>query len=657
MEKYTHFRTKLDNKGEIIPIKDIDKYVKSKEVDYYSNLYWFNADVITYFNNNGKSISGYNGGAYSEKLIFDFDSREDVNKAKIDTINLLGRLQEIGVDINKSVNIFFSGSKGTHVEVLTNNKFTPEQLKNICSRLAGDLPSFDTSIYSLVRAYRISNTKHNKSGLYKIPVELKTLTSSTIDEIKELAKEPRYPVPTLIPTEVDFNKYAIEVKKVEVIPVESEEDENGIRGLDLIDFTKCPKSMPRCYYILSKGVAVPGERSRVFHILAKYYRNQGYDQRVTHGTLKGIAELNHQLYPEFDKITKEEIFTQHIASAYSLASLKHQKPNGTGTSSDNELLLKYCKAIKSDCKCSLHNGKTFSSVVKIGDVSSMYEVFASELDKNIIKTGIQALDNKAQLTIGTTNMIVGAIGSGKTTCVFNILENSNRLDQPSIFFSMDTNRFLVFQNLAKKVTNYTIKQVQEFYKTKNTKKIQEIKEAINQKFGKTYFDFTSSDSLDNMADKIKTIEDKEGKKIKLAIVDYCGKVSSNYSDEFSNARFNATKSSGIADDTGACWVYLSQISRQSGDATTPLKSSRLAKDTSAWEEVSSNIINIWRPFANIPDQDNVMKLYLAKSRGSSTGEFILHWDGAKGNIEELDQSEVDWYKENREMDEPGNRKR
>ena len=279
------------------------------------------------------------------------------------------------------------------------------------------------------------------------------------------------------------------------------------------------------------------------------------------------------------------------------------------------------------------------------------------MDKNIVKTGIDCIDNMSQLTVGTVNLLIGSIGSGKTTMALNILQNSNAMGQPAMFFSMDMHRTLVYQKLAQMSTTYTYKEIQQFYKTKNKPKIAEIKGAIAKNFKYTYFDFSSSMSLEEMEEKIKNVEEREGIKIKLVIVDYAGRMTSNYTDDFANARFNATRSTGVADSTRACWLYLCQISRQVGDAQTPLRSSRVAKDSSAWEEAASCIFTVWRPWANVPDNDKVMRLYTAKNRMGRQEEFILEWQGSKGYVGEFSDEALEEYKMEWAPQEPGLRKK
>ena len=49
----------------------------------------------------------------------------------------------------------------------------------------------DTQIYDNKRLFRIPNTRHEKSGLYKIPITLNELQTLSIDQIREMAVKQR----------------------------------------------------------------------------------------------------------------------------------------------------------------------------------------------------------------------------------------------------------------------------------------------------------------------------------------------------------------------------------------------------------------------------------------------------------------------------------
>jgi hypothetical protein len=196
MEKYVRLCKTVNTTGLLVPMEEVTNKSKfSKRLaaypnsDWYTSVYYFGDKAKEYFISNGNSVKGYNGDAYAENLVFDFDST-DLEQAKKDVVELLKRMKDNGVDVRKSCNIYFSGNKGFHVEFPIARKFTPEKLKLICSNLAKGLKSFDLKIYNVTRLFRIANTKHQVSGLYKIPLDPIEFFKMPTTEMKERAKNP-----------------------------------------------------------------------------------------------------------------------------------------------------------------------------------------------------------------------------------------------------------------------------------------------------------------------------------------------------------------------------------------------------------------------------------------------------------------------------------
>ena len=126
-------------------------------------------------------------------LYFDLDGEYALDDLK----DLVGFLLEHKCP-EQAIQVFYSGSKGFHLEVPFEalNIESDQQLNKIYEAIVkaiksnSRLPSLDTGIYDNVRLWRLPNSINPKSGLYKIPLALEELTL-TLDEIKELAKIPR----------------------------------------------------------------------------------------------------------------------------------------------------------------------------------------------------------------------------------------------------------------------------------------------------------------------------------------------------------------------------------------------------------------------------------------------------------------------------------
>jgi KaiC/GvpD/RAD55 family RecA-like ATPase len=655
---YVRLCETVQTKGDLVEVNSekIKSIIKSgSEKDWYTSLYYYGSDAAKHWKENN-SMKGYKGSAHSNKLLFDFDSENAPHEAKSDACSLLERLAGEGVDVASSCRVFFSGNKGFHVEVIVDKEFTPEELKPICKNLAVDLKTWDSSVYNTTRLVRLINTKHQKSGLYKIELSPDDLLNKSMDEIKEMAKQPvQYPEYKLEPVkDLDFlKKYEGQFSPL-AKPVEVDvTDIDGIRGLDGIDFSKMPRGMPRCIYALSHGVMKPGERNHLFFRLAAYFRNQGMTKDVCYNTLKGVARENKRLYPEAPLVDKEEIWNTVVSSVYDDSTWK-QVPGATGTDTENELLKKYCNAVgeSTDKKCSLHGaGVDKAKPVQISDVFDNFKNFAENFDRNSVRTGLDFIDKNMNIAVGTTTLIVGASGSGKTTLGLNIMENANSLGQHTVFFSLDMHQNLVYLKLAQKLTSYSQKQILHIFKTKQQDKMEEIRNLISKKYGMTFFDFNSTLTMNQMRDKVLDIQEKNGVDVKMVLVDYASRITGDFKDSYAQARANALNSTGVAADTNAAWLYISQISRQVGDSCTPLRTKRAAKESGDWEESATNVITVWRPFEGDPERDDVMRMYLAKNRMGQQLEQVLHWDGSKGLIRDMSDFELADYEDLRGLKE------
>jgi len=133
-------------------------------------------------------------------LAFDFDCADNIESAHQDVITLVDHIAHdvYGVGINpEEMMIYFSGNRGFHVTVNAECFNAQPQFEMIkIYRLLADhinkqlnLKTLDLSVYTKRRAWRIPNTIHVKTGLYKRALTYEQLKGD-VESIKELAKEP-----------------------------------------------------------------------------------------------------------------------------------------------------------------------------------------------------------------------------------------------------------------------------------------------------------------------------------------------------------------------------------------------------------------------------------------------------------------------------------
>lgn len=130
-----------------------------------------------------------------DRIVLDIDSPDDLGKAFEVTKKIMQELEEY----NDSINLYFSGSKGVHCEILTEElniiDTTVEQPKNACIIYTNFLNYFqdkynevDLSLKDVgTRIIRRHHTKHEKTGNYKILIDI----NASLDDIIKSSKNNR----------------------------------------------------------------------------------------------------------------------------------------------------------------------------------------------------------------------------------------------------------------------------------------------------------------------------------------------------------------------------------------------------------------------------------------------------------------------------------
>jgi hypothetical protein len=172
------------DRGHIVKMKEVKKFfgkknvfistARYKDLDEYTRQQKSQGNVYKW---NGKGmVAGFDGEVYYDFLVIDIDY-DDVKK----TILFIEHL-EINYEIPKEIlRIYFSGKKGFHVLIpstifdLKPSDWLDKQVGNIVEELCANIIDFDKSLYDKLQAYRLRNTLHADSNLYKIPIDFQDL--------------------------------------------------------------------------------------------------------------------------------------------------------------------------------------------------------------------------------------------------------------------------------------------------------------------------------------------------------------------------------------------------------------------------------------------------------------------------------------------------
>lgn len=222
-------------------------------------------------------------------LYFDFDDPEDFEKVRDDALTTISYLKIIFRLDYSHINIFFSGRKGVHITV--NKEYLgiePHKYLNLAFKYivktAHDYSKYktlDLQIYDTKRLFRIENSKHEKTGFYKVPITYEELSNLSIDKIKELAKFPRVlPKNESASSDLDYAKRRFKdimerhARKVE---------ERNLKGSGNLKYT------PPCIKLLLEKGANEGARNNTIAVLSSFYKNKGMDYK---SALELVLEWN-----------------------------------------------------------------------------------------------------------------------------------------------------------------------------------------------------------------------------------------------------------------------------------------------------------------------------------------------------------------------------
>ena len=624
--------------GALIPLEDsVYDHVKNLETAWFKSIYFYTEEqknqAEELINVGGKSRRRGIAGVVdvkTNKIVFDFDDHEDIEKARKDTIVTCERLISHGVNPDQ-LQICFSGSKGYALEVEFEDVwFTPKEVKNIVREIAGDLDTTDLVVVNASRIFRVPMTKHASSGLYKFPLTFEELTEIPSSQIKEEAA--KKDAVELIPYKTVKLPESI-LKLSQTDEVKQEKPIVAIAGKEhRLDFSKMPKGFTKWKYALLNGYFPQGTRSHALIILASTLRYLGYTETTTYHMLKGAAELQAKRF-EAEKFSKIDIWTTVISQVFG--------PSWRGACYAEESFDPKLQKYLLECGIPKNRKISNDGYSRIDGIYEKFQDFAEHIDQNTIKTGIGAIDNNTRITTGMLFGLLAGAGGGKTSVALQILNTVSQNEEESIMFSMDMNSNLIYQKLAQKHSGLTGDQLFDLFKERNTIELKKIRYKLNENYKNVSFTFKTAMTVEDIKEGILEHEETTGKKVKFVVVDYLETILGPFSDSTANSAHAANALKDIASDLDVCVLLLLQTQKASGDNSEPLRSMRKVKGSSVTEQACSIIISLWRPGFNPKDfeNDRFMTFCCVKNRMGKLFEVDTTWEGRTGTVSELSDSE------------------
>ena len=632
--KYKRICQGLDAIGILIPINENPyKHINPKN-DSYISIYEYTEDQKELFNEVGERINKKTGTTYTGKrgcsgitnvktnwFVFDFDDEENQENAKKDALELVSKLNKLGIS-EKDLLITFSGNKGFGVEFKTDKYFNPQEVKKICKNLHGS-GTWDSKVYNSNRIMRLPFTKHQKTGLFKIPLSLEELKTLEIDKIKEIAKDEYEPELISLPE----NKTPVYFS--EILETEKIKENPKIELTDKPDFSNKPSHLSNWKYALQEGFFPPGSRNNALMILAATYQGLGYKKEHTYRLLKGVAELQAQRYKQ-ERYPDENLWKEIIMTVYSPLW------NGGTYAEDNfpEEIVEHLN----DLGVEKTKQDELSLIETIDTGFDGFINYAENIDKYTMKFGIKSLDEKLKVRKGHIIDILAGPGVGKTSFSITLLNNMSKSNIGCYFGSYDMYKNNVYQKLIQRHTGLSEDEMYEYFKTKNISKINEFREILCEEYKNVSFCFKVGQTIEDLKRSISLEEERRGVNIELVVVDYLELILTNATDPTAASAEAAQGLREIANE-GRVVVRLLQPNKMSSNPNEPLTSYNAAKGSSSIAQSATAILTAHRPgLSSIDDNanDKYFGINCVKNRNGSLFALDFAWEGKTQKISDLD---------------------
>lgn len=586
--------------------------------DLYESLYLYDEQNYAQFKKT-HSLAGIKN-IKTDRLVFDFDSKSDINLAKNDAIEVVSRLENYFP--KNYIKIFYSGNKGFHVEVELKDLLSRKQFENVTRNLSEGLSTFDQKVSDEQRIFRIPLSTHIKTDRMKIPLTITQLKSYTISSIEKMASggyKDEYG--TLL------DSYgAIGLPDALKFQAQEEPIREILTITDTPDLTRRRKEISPAKFVLEEGFFEEGERNEACMILASTYRHLGYNKEMAYNMLKATLRLRAARLgrPDYDK---NELWLTVVEPVYS--------PTWKGgTYSENDGLLKKTIDRYNLNKATVDEGKILSLV----DVLDKFKDFATNIDKNTIKLGLPSLDDKVRITTSMLTCLLAAPGAGKTTLSFNILNGLSKAGTKAMFFSLDMGSDLVIQRIIQKHTGKHSDTIFNDFKNGNKLKIEEYARILTEEYKNIKFVFQSGLTTQHIREMIISERDRTGECPKMILIDYLENIAGPFSDSTANKALIARELKDIANEFSINVFLLVQPTKHAGDPSYELNSYTDIKGSSVIQEAASVILTMYRPgFDPDHDDDHFATIKVVKNRMGSLGSFDFGWEGLTGRIYELDE--------------------
>lgn len=558
----------IQNRNNIFSIKDFK--LNGVRVDCYRSMFLYDEGLKYYVEKTG-SVKGYSGKHTTDAIIFDFDNENDLTAVRDEAVKFIYYLRynfDLSIDF---IRIAFSGSKGFHlvlpIQAISENIQPKENfyqiVKNFVREITEGFQFVDYSIYESKRLIRLLNTKHSKTGLYKIPLTFNELENLSIDEIKTLAKNER---------------------TIDVLPIS--------------EISVCD-ALAEVFFKFYNYQPVATKTENKFDEILSLFDGVGESGR--HKALIRITAM----------LTKKGLSYDLILAILKSWNLKNNPP------------LPDSRLESESSRCYHDNKKKDVADVKIYDLKQaekVYQDYVKNIDSKKAKTGFDFIDKKIRgIAPGETLCILGKTSVGKSALLQNIGMNFAKLSgEPVLFFSMEMPVTSVYERACQIESGLTGYEIENNYR-KNAN-------LVFTTLNNFYTVQQSGLDLEAMKDLILAGEQNiYHKKTGLVLIDYLGLVKGSGKDVYEQVSKVARSTKDLAKELNVPIIFLSQVNRSFGEFDELTIGA--SRDSGAIDEASDFILGLWKQKDSDESEQTIkLNLGILKNRKGGLGKVSISMD-------------------------------
>lgn len=620
--KYTELAIGIQNRGNIITVEEYPAILQrlraqGKDEDIYVNTLLFDANFPEYVKRRG-TVAGYLGPAYMHSFPLDIDA-DNLQKALKDLRNILAMLEYNGVPV-EMLRIYFSGRKGFHL-VIPNSligsepgDYVSRAMRIFAEKLFTGF-AYDTTIYNHVRLFRAANTRHGKTGLYKVPLTLEEAKTCTVDQILELAQKPRnirYPVAK------ETNPFLQNMWQEAVKLANKHLDVQTYKGVHIPALTD-----HYCYRSIFENGAEEGLRNSTLLRAAFILRKAGlpYEQ-----AMEMLQQWN-------EEKLKPPLPTKEVEN-----TVRSEYEKGYDFGCNDPILQKHCSPL-----CPLYsklkaNKAVLAEIYDMHSLAASYISFLHEYETRRIPFCYPAMDKVLTgLMPAFLVYILARSGVGKTTFLVDLMyriEKHYNFNLPVVFFSLEMDRRRIFERFVARHTGMSATQMYELYR-QDKEKLKQMFDEVAEKLKRIIVVDKTGLSIPDLYRYIHIASDKVlAERPAVVFIDYLTLLrveNMETASPYMKASKLAVQLQEFAKEIDMPVVVVTQANRQAGSGAEDVDMS-MARDSGVIEETADLMLGMWRKAG---EQDTLRIKVLKNRYGISNISFVAKFDFATQHIYEL----------------------